>query len=123
MSRYLILVLLTAPFIFASLLNALIAYKMKKMTRRHFIFQALWWMLVFVGIACAKPIYEFLFSNDLTETEPLSLFDVMQITGLVAVIFFANRTRSKAEALERRVQDLHQELSIRLAGDSPKNGK
>lgn len=115
MSRYLILVLLTAPFIIASLLNALVSFKLSRISRRRFLFQTVWWLLVLIGISCAKPAYEFLFSNDLTQTEPLSLFDVIQITAIVALIFTANRTRSKVDNLEKRVQDLHQELSIRLA--------
>jgi hypothetical protein len=116
-SRYLILLLLNTPFIIAALVNALVTYKLSKMSRPRFIFQVILWLAVFAGLALAKPIYEFLFSNNLTHTEPLSLFDVMQITGIVGIFFIANRTRAKVEALERRVQDLHQELSIRLAND------
>lgn len=60
-------------------------------------------------------MYEFLFSNNLTSTEPLSLFDVVLITAVIAMVFMSSRSRAKVETLERRVQDLHQELSIRLA--------
>jgi hypothetical protein len=91
---------------------------MGKISQRRFIYQSIIWLTVFVGLACVKPIYEFLFSNNLTETEPLSLFDVVQITGIIGVVFIAHRTRSKLETLERRVQDLHQELSIRLSKDT-----
>lgn len=73
------------------------------------------WLIILGGLASAKLIYEFLFSNKLTDTEPLSLFDVIQITGIIFVLFMANRSRIKVESLERRVQDLHQELSIRLS--------
>ncbi len=72
-------------------------------------------MIILAGIALADPIYRFLFSNNLTQTEPLSLFDVMQITGIVIALFLANRSRTKLDILERRVQDLHQELSIQLS--------
>ncbi|MEK7153898.1 MAG: hypothetical protein AAB834_08155, partial [Patescibacteria group bacterium] len=113
MSRYLILLLLNAPFVIAALSNALVSYKLSRISRSRFIFQFVLWLVVLTGLAGAKPIYEFLFSNNLTETEPLSLFDVMQITGIVIVFFMANRTRTKLEILERRVQDLHKELSIR----------
>jgi hypothetical protein len=115
MSRYLILLLLNTPFIIAGLINALVSYKLSKISRGRFIYQSIIWILVFVGIASIKPVYEFLFSNNLTATEPLSLFDVIQITGIVAVVFILHRARAKVETLERRVQDLHQELSIRLS--------
>ena len=73
------------------------------------------WLTIFVGLAFTYQIYRFLFSNNLTQSEPLSLFDVMQITGVIVVLYMANRSRIKIENLERRVQDLHQELSIRLS--------
>jgi hypothetical protein len=114
-SRYLILLLLNGPFIIAGLVNALVNFKLSKISKRRFLFQAGLWTLVFVGLAATQPIYQFLFSNNLTQTEPLSLFDVIQITGIVIIFFIANRTRTKLDVLERRVQDLHQELSIRLS--------
>lgn len=117
MSRYLILLLINTPFIVAGLANSLVHYKLSKISRRRFIYQCSLWIIIFAGLALAQPIYEFLFSNDLTRTEPLSLFDVIQITGIIAVIFIAHRTREKLEALEQRVNDLHQELSITLASD------
>jgi hypothetical protein len=115
MSRYTILVILNTPFIIAGILNALIAYKLSKITTRRFVLQLIFWLVIFTSLVAAEPIYRFLFSNNLTATEPLSLFDVMQITGIVAIFFMANRTRTKLYTLERRVQDLHQELSIKLS--------
>lgn len=118
MSRYVLLVLLNMPFIVAGLLNALVSYKLRKSTRRRFLFQTILWLLVFIGLILSKPAYEYLFSNKLTDTEPLSLFDVIQITGIIFTLFVVNRLRIKQETLEHRLQDLHQELSIKLAEDS-----
>lgn len=115
MSRYLILVLINIPLVAAALLSALVEYKMGKIPRRKFIRQIVIWVLITAGLASAKYVYSFLFSNGLTETEPLSLFDVVQITGIITVLFMANRSRIKLETLEKRVQDLHQELSIVLS--------
>lgn len=115
MSRYLILVLLTLPLVLAAILGAIVEYKTGKLSRRSLVKQLIIWSVIFTGLACAEPIYNFLFSNGLTQTEPLSLFDIIQITGIIYVLFMANRTRIKLDNLERRVQDLHQELSIRLS--------
>ena len=60
-------------------------------------------------------MYDFLSTSNLTQTEPLSLFDVIQITAVITVLFIANRSRIKIESLERRVNDLHQEISITLS--------
>jgi len=117
MSRYLILIILNAPFILAAILNALVDYKMHKISSKKFAVQILVWLVILAGLLLAAPIYKYLFSNNLTQTEPLSLFDVIQITGIVFLLFVTSRTRTKTEALERRLQDLHQELSIKLSAN------
>jgi hypothetical protein len=114
-SRYLLLVILNTPFIIAGALNSLVRYKMGQLSLLRFVSQISFWIVIFTGLILAKPIYEFLFSNNLTQSEPLSLFDVIQITGIVFLLFVTSRTRSKVESLERRIQDLHQELSIKLS--------
>lgn len=115
MSRYLLLLILTLPFILLSILSAITKYKLGRSTKKRLIIQIILWLLVFIGLASTEFIYSWLFQHKLTQTEPLSLFDVIQITAIVIVFYLANRSRSKIEVLEKRVQDLHQELSIRLS--------
>lgn len=115
MSRYVLLLILNFPFIFAGILSAFTSYKLGKLPRRRMLIQLLIWMIVFGGLVCAEPLYIWLFSNKLTQTEPLSLFDVAQITAIDIVFYMANRLRLKTERLERRLQDFHQELSIILS--------
>ena len=117
MSRYLILIILNTPIVIAGLLNALVDYKTKKYSRKKFIIQVVIWLIIFVSIVLTKFIYDQLFSNHLTSTEPLSLFDVIEITGIILVLFMANRSRIKLETLEKRFNNLHQILSIRLSED------
>lgn len=115
MSRYLILVLINTPLIIAGILSAVVSYKLKHISRKKYLLRVGLWLGILAGLVFAEPIYAFLFSNNLTETEPLSLFDVMQITGIILTLFIANRAYIKAENSERRIQDLHQELSIRIS--------
>jgi hypothetical protein len=116
-SRYLILIVLNLPLILAGILSTLVSYKLKRTSRRKFIFRLLFWLIILVGIVFAEPIYAFLFSNQLTETEPLSLFDVIQITGIVFTLYIASQALLKVSNLEHKIQDLHQELSIRISKD------
>ena len=117
MSRYLILLIVNTPFIIGGLLSALVTFKLRRISKQRFAFQITLWLTMFLGLALAHPIYNFLFSNKLTQTEPLSLFDVIQITGIITLLFVVARLRSKMETVERRLQDLHQELSIKLSQD------
>jgi len=116
MSRYLLLFLLNLPFILIAILSAVTQYKLNRSTKKRLFIQVISWSIVLVGLASAESIYNWLFANGLTHTESLSLFDVIQITAIVVVFYIANRSRAKIEILERRVQDLHQELSIKLTG-------
>ncbi len=115
MSRYLLLVLLNTPLIILGITNAVVAYKLDRTSRRRFIFRLVLWLGIFAGLVFAEPIYTFLFNKGLTQTEPLSLFDVIQITAIILVLFLANLANSRVAILEKQVRDLHQELSIRLS--------
>lgn len=117
MSRYLLLFLLNLPLIAAALLSALTQYKLKRSSRRRFLLQVGIWLVILAGLITAEPFYYWLYNNELTQTEPLSLFDVIQITAIVVTFYVANRNRMKLESTERRLQDLHQELAIRLSND------
>lgn len=123
MSRYLLLVLLNVPLLIAGMMNTVVGYKLGHMGRRRFIFGLVFWIAILAMLIFAKPIYTYLFSNNLTQSEPLSLFDVMQITGIIFTLFIANRAYGKVNVLERKVQDLHQELAIRLAEDKKTSNK
>jgi hypothetical protein len=116
-SRYFLLLLFTLPFIIAALLNNTTQYKLHAISRTRFIVRSLLWILVLIGVAFVEPIYSWLFANKLTQTESLSLFDVVQITGIVMLFYLVNRLRQKTEVLERRLRDLHQEISIKLSGE------
>jgi hypothetical protein len=101
-------------------LDAVVSYKLNRSSHRRFIFRILVWTIIFCGLIFMEPIYNFLFSNQLTKTEPLSLFDVIQITGIIFTFFIANQAYARVDVLERRIQDLHQELSIQLSVDKEK---
>lgn len=117
MSRYLLLFLLNLPFVLAGVLSAITTYKVNRTPKKRFVTQIIIWTLLLIGLITAEPFYNWLFSNNLTQTEPLSLFDVAQITAIIVVFYIANRSRLRIDALEKRVYDLHQELSIKLSSN------
>jgi hypothetical protein len=103
------------PLILLGITNAVVGYKLKRTSFRRFVFRLVLWLGILAALVLVQPIYNFLFSNNLTQTEPLSLFDVILITGTIIVLFLANLANSRAAILEKQVRDLHQELSIRLS--------
>jgi len=115
MSRYILLFILNLPFVLAGILSIVTKYKIGRATSKKLIAQLLMWFSLLIGLLMAEPLYNWLFSNGLTNTDSLSLFDVIQITAIVVLFYITNRMRFRLENVERRLQDLHQELSIRLS--------
>lgn len=114
-SRYFLLLLFTLPFIFAAIINLITQYKLSKISRKRFTIWIIIWTSILFGLILVEPTYNWLFANKLTVSEPLSIFDVVQITAIVMLFYIVNRIRQKVEVLERRLRDLHQEISIKLS--------
>ena len=115
MSRYLLLFLINLPLIILAISNTTVNFKLGRSSKRSFAFRIVFWLFLLLGLALAQPLYSFLFTNNLTESEPLSLFDVVQITSIVVVFYLTNRSRAKIDHLEHKVQALNQEISIKLS--------
>ena len=115
MSRYIILLILNLPLILLAIISAITQYKLGHSSRRRFITQLIMWLIVLVGLASAQLIYQWLYNSHLTDAASLNLFDVVEITAIVIVYFIVNRTRTRLESVEKRLRDLHTEISIDLS--------
>lgn len=115
MSKYLLLILLNAPIILAGLVRSVVTLKLRHTTRDKAYIRILVWLLALVVIVFAQPLYDYLIANNLTDSSPLSIFDVAQITAILLTFFVAMRAYNKAEIMDQKYRQLHQELSIRLS--------
>ncbi len=113
--RYVILVLLNLPVVLLALINIVTKYKTRKISRERFRRQVLLWTLILVIIVSSFPLYNLASGQHPLESTALSLFDIVEITVIVFLIYIINNMRQKLEWTERRLRDLHQELSIRLS--------
>ena len=121
MSRYLLLFILNIPFVVIGVGSSYVDYKLSSISRINFVYKLIFWLVILVGITFAEPAYNYLIAAGKTNTDPLSLFDVVQISAIVLILFITNRNHQKIDALERRLLGLHQEISIKLSGSN--NGK
>lgn len=88
---------------------------MKKITKKRAFIQLSMWAAILIGIIIADPLYSWLFSHNLTQTNPLSLFDVVEIVIIIFLLYITNGLTIRLETTEKRLNDIHQELSIRLS--------
>lgn len=120
MDKYTILIILNAPFVIFGVIKAIGMYKEGIIGRIALLNRLIFWGLIFAGLLFAKNLYIFLFTKHLTDTTPLSLADVMLVTGLMFSLFLCIRLYAKIDILEKRFTALHEELSITLSDNKSK---
>ena len=113
--RYIILVLLNTPIILLALMNIVTQYKLQKISKNRFRHQIILWLVVLVVVVGSFPIYNYIIGNKLLDSSALSLFDIVQTTAIIYLVYIINNQRRKIEQNERITRDLHQEISIKLS--------
>jgi hypothetical protein len=115
MDKYTLLVLLNLPFIFFGLLRAIVMYKEEKLSRIGVFIRAFFWISILCGLVFAEDIYEYLNANNLTDSTPLSLADVVLTTGVIFCLFLCVRIYSKLDQAEKQLTELHEKISIEIS--------
>ena len=113
--RYLILVLLNLPVILLALVNIVTQYKLKKVPKDRFRQQLILWMTLLIVLVGSFPVYNYFTGRHPLDSTDLSVFDIVETTAIVGLIYITNNLRRKVEQNERLTRDLHQELSIILS--------
>lgn len=121
--RYLILVIINLPIVFLAFLNIITQYKMKRIDKERFIRQTLLWLIISLVLILAFPIYNLANGRAIFSSVELSFFDIAEITSIVFLFYTVNNQIRKLNNTERRLRDLHQEMSIILSESELKNGK
>lgn len=118
--RYLFLILLNVPIILLALVNIITQYKLHNVSRNRFRHQLIIWIVALIVIIGSFPVYNMLVGRAPLDSHELSLFDIVEITAIVFLIYTANNQRQQYSQTKKRLDDLHQELSIRLSEDESK---
>ncbi len=108
------------PFVLFGIFNALARYKNSSLGRLSLLTRLIFWLAIGAGIIFAQQIYDSLVHNDLTNSAPLSLADVVLVTGVSFCFFLCIRLYSRLDHAERRFNDLQEKLSIELSRDQEK---
>lgn len=119
MLKYWLVIIFNTPLAIASMLLAVTAYRQGRLSRARLLAWILFWLVVIVGIMGAEPGYKYLQDRHLTDSTPLSLFDLLAITGVITSLALLFRVYSKLDSLERKLIELNKNTSLRLS-DSKK---
>lgn len=113
--RYLVLVLLNTPIILLALVNIVTQYKLHRVSLSRFRHQLIVWISILIILIGSFPVYNTLIGNQPFNSSELSAFDIIQTTVIILLFYIFNNQRQRLDQNERRLRDLHQELSIRLS--------
>lgn len=113
--RYIILVLINLPIIGLAILNFLTKYKLGKISRPRVLKQLLASTALLFILVSSFPVYNMLNGKPPLDSNDLSFFDIIQTTAIIILFYAFNDQRQKNDHTERRLRDLHQELSIKLS--------
>ena len=119
--RYIVLVLLNTPIVALALVSFITKYKLGRLSKQRFKFQMFLWAVILFIIVSSFPIYNILSGKHPLYSADLSYFDIIQTTAIVLLIYTVNNQRQKVEQADRKLRDIHQELSIKLS--KPSSGK
>lgn len=115
MDKYTILILLNLPFVLFGLLKAVVFYKEGVYGRLAFAIRVVFWLIIILGLFFAQDIYTYLVSQNLTDSAPISLADVVLVTGINLCLFLSIRLYSRVEQLEAKLFEMQEKLSIELS--------
>lgn len=121
MSKYAILILINLPLIAVGVVSAITDYKASRaISKRKCVALVLFWLSVGVGLILVEPLYNTLVRNNLTDSPPLSLFDVGLLTIVVFSLFFSMKMNEKISLLNQKLSRIHERLAML---DAEKRGR
>lgn len=113
--RYLLLLIFNLPIVITAFLSLVTKYKLKHITQKRFRIQTILWFIVLLVLILSYPVFNVLSGQPFFDSESLSLISIVQTTAIIFLLYATNNLRLRIEENERRLRDLHQELSIRLS--------
>lgn len=113
MSKYLLLMLINTPLVLTGVIRSITRYKTPpKISKSKCITEVVFWLGVGVALLFAEPLYNTLLSHNLTDSAPMSLFDVAMLTLILFCVLLIVETNEDLTSLKRTVARLHEKLAI-----------
>jgi hypothetical protein len=119
-TKYNILIILCLPILILFLIRIYDGYKRNKISFRGLIILLLFLIILSFGILFNKQFFNYFETTRLTDSTPLSLYDVIQIVAIIALIYQAFRQTYKIENLQNKLSRLNQEIALKYARNKKK---
>jgi hypothetical protein len=116
-SKYALLVIINIPILLIGIIGAVTNYKTSRISRQRCITQVTMWLLIGVLFVFIEPIYNSLIRHHLTESAPMSIFDMLLLTGIVFCLLLVKQANEKIMEMNKKLARLHENQAIANARD------
>lgn len=113
--KYLLLFITNVPLILVGIIGAYARYKNKRISKKSWWWQFTFWLIVAVGLAYIEPIYNWLIRSNLTDSPPMTIFDMVLLTLVLFCLLLIKSANEKITDLNRKVTRMHEEIVISRA--------
>jgi cytochrome bd-type quinol oxidase subunit 2 len=111
-NKYFILVLINLPLLLVGIIGAVVNYKTSRISRKRCIVQVAFWLFVAAALMLIAPAYDALVTHNLTNSPPMSLFDVVLLTLLLFCLLLIKNANERMSVLARKLSRMHENLVI-----------
>jgi len=111
-TKYNLLIILSSPILMLFILRIYDNYKRKRISLRASILLGLFWLILLTGVLFNKLIFELILRSKLSDSTPLSLYDMIQIVAIIFLIYVAFRQSFKIEDLREKITKINEEIAL-----------
>lgn len=111
-SKYFFLVVINLPLVIVGVVGAIAAYKTGRISKNKSLVQVLFWLVVGAGLFLVQPAYNALIRHNLTDSPPLSLFEVVLLTLLLFSLLLIKNANQRISLLNHKLSRMHEDMVI-----------
>lgn len=122
MSKFVLLILINLPLLLVGVISAITDYKASRsISKRKCVALVILWISIGIGLVFTEQIYNALIRSNLTDSPPMSLFDIALLTTIVFCLLLIVKLNEKFTLLNQKFSRLHERLAIVEAETEEKN--
>lgn len=111
-SKYALLVLVNLPLIIIGIVSAVTGYKTSRISKKRCVVEVAFWLLVGVALSLVEPVYNALIKHNLTDSQPMSIFDMVLLTLILFCFLLIKNANERASHLAKKISRMHENLVI-----------
>ena len=102
------------PIVLIGMVRAITRYKTKpaRISKSKCVLEVLFWLSIGVALFFVEPVYNELIRYNLTDSPPMSIFEVVLLTLFIFSLLLIVETNEELTAQKRVIARIHEKLAI-----------